>query len=37
VENLQLPISRWVATPTYPDAPLEVAYFNLPSAVTDTA
>ena len=35
--NLQLPLYRWLATPTYPNESLEVAYFNLPSAVSDTA
>lgn len=35
-KNLQLPLYRWLAVPEFPEEPLEVAYFNLPSAVTDT-
>ena len=37
--NLQLPLYRWLATSAEefdPDAPLEVAYFNLPKSVTRT-
>lgn len=34
--NLQLPLYRWLVSPDYPDDPLEVAYFQLPSAISDT-
>ncbi len=34
--NLQLPLYRWLVSPDYPDDQLEVAYFQLPSAVSDT-
>lgn len=35
-KNLQLPLYRWLAETRFPDESLEVAYFNLPSAVSDT-
>jgi ATP-dependent helicase/nuclease subunit B len=35
-KNLQLPLYRWLTAPTYPDESIEVAYINLPSAVTET-
>lgn len=35
-QNLQLPLYRWLTAPRFPDETLEVAYFHLPSAVSDT-
>jgi ATP-dependent helicase/nuclease subunit B len=34
--NLQLPLYRWLVSPEFPEEEIEVAYFQLPSAVSDT-
>jgi len=34
--NLQLPLYRWLVSPTVAGEEIEVAYLNLPSAVSDT-